>query len=83
MNAIAWRPDKDIVYAVGSDIHSVDNAGTVKKLSNPTDDTDRSLWSAVWANGLLYAGTLSSVQTIACGAAAGWCPATTAAPRRT
>ncbi|HEY0252908.1 MAG TPA: hypothetical protein VGC41_15340, partial [Kofleriaceae bacterium] len=64
VNAIAWDPAKDIAYCVGDDIFAVTKAGRVTKLPNPTDDGDRELWSATWANGTLYAGTLGSLQEI-------------------
>jgi hypothetical protein len=63
VNAIAWDPKQDVVYAVGDEIHAVDARGKVKAVPNPDDD-ERDYWSACWARDTLVAGTLDRVDAI-------------------
>jgi hypothetical protein len=62
-NAIAWSPDDDIVYSVGDEVFAITAKGKIARLGDGADD-DRSLWSAQWARGALYAGTLGSALRV-------------------
>jgi hypothetical protein len=59
-NAIAFRADQDVVYSVGDEVIAIDSAGAFIAVGT---GHDLGLWSAGWARGELFAGSLRKVTS--------------------
>lgn len=61
VNALAWKPEGDVVYAVGETVFALDAQGLVTELP---EAADRGFCSAGFARGELLAGTLRGVSAL-------------------
>lgn len=59
-NALAFRGDQDVVYSVGDEVIAIDAGGV---FSHVGEGHDLGLWSAGWARGELFAGSLRKVTS--------------------
>ncbi len=61
VHALAWRADQDLVYALGKRVCAIDAQGQVTR---PATGSGREFWSAGWARGALFAGSLRGVYEL-------------------
>lgn len=59
-NALAFRSDLDVVYSVGDEVIAIDAGGAFSRVG---EGHDLGLWSAGWAQGQLFAGSLRKVSS--------------------
>lgn len=59
-NALAFRAEQDVVYSVGDEVIAIDATGVFSAVGK---GHDLGLWSAGWARGELFAGSLRKVTS--------------------